>query len=313
MKKYLLLFVKGMAMGAADVVPGVSGGTIAFITGIYEELLGTIKELPEPQNLQHLLKGQWKKLWLEANLRFLVILFGGIGLSILLMAEQIHYLLEYYPIAIWAFFFGLIVASVVVIAGQVRQWSLVGLLTLVIGALIAYYVAAQGTTASETTSVFYIFFCGLIAICAMILPGISGSFILVLLGAYELVLGSIKGIKDALLAGLWDEVWAKLQIVLAFLLGAIIGLFSFARVVSWLFKHYRQPVITGLMGFLIGSLYAVWPWKEIRPTGVEGKDFLINISPYAYQEGDPQLGLAIILAIVGFILVYGIERLGQRT
>jgi putative membrane protein len=245
LKDYGQLFLKGLGMGAADVVPGVSGGTIAFITGIYEELIGTIKNIHI--NLFKIWAQEgFKAFWKAANGSFLLTLLTGIGVSILSLASLIKFLLENYEVLVWAFFFGLILASALVIGRNIKQWGVGTITSLIIGAAIGFAITVLAPATTPETNVF-VFFSGAIAICAMILPGISGSFLLLLMGKYQFII-----------TGLIER---NLQVIFFFGAGAVVGLLSFSRVLSWMFKKHYQLTISFLTGIMVGSLNKVWPWK----------------------------------------------------
>ncbi len=286
-------------MGAADVVPGVSGGTIAFISGIYEELIGSINKV----NLTTL--KLWKKegfssMWQEINGNFLVSLVIGIGLSIITLAKLIRHLLETQPILIWSFFFGLVLASIIYVARQITRWNLGTIMLLLIGSFVAYFITTL-TPQTTNASYPYVFLSGALAICAMILPGISGSFILLLLGMYKPVLDAIYFKNFGLLATL--------------MLGAIVGLLSFSRLLKWLFDHYENLTLAILTGFIIGSLNKIWPWKEVLASEmINGKLKVLkekSVMPFSY-EGDHQLGLALVLAAAGFLFILLLERMAKK-
>jgi len=290
-------------MGAADVVPGVSGGTIAFITGIYEELINTLKGL----NLGALktLKNEGiVSFWNQINGNFLVALFAGVFISLLSLAKLITYQLETFPIRTWGFFFGLIVASVIYIGRKIERWRIQEIASLVIGIAVAYGItiapAVQGPE-----QLWFIFLSGCIAICAMILPGISGSFILLLLGSYKTIMGS--------LSGLTDDFKANFLPLAVFGTGCIIGLLSFSRLVSLAFEKARSVTMAVLTGFMIGSLNKVWPWKIVTQwrdsvdSHGEIKPLLHkSVLPETFSKEtslSPEVNSAIIFAIVGFALV----------
>ncbi|AUC22828.1 DUF368 domain-containing protein [Polaribacter sejongensis] len=297
-KDYLIIGLKGMGMGAADVVPGVSGGTIAFISGIYEELLGSISNV-NLDLFKTLKKDGLKAAWTQLNGNFLASLFIGIFISIISLAKVIKYLLENEPILLWSFFFGLVLASIIYIAKQITKWNVISVIVLVLGAFLAYYITTLNPLVSENSSPLFIFLAGAIAICAMILPGISGSFILVLLGAYKPVLDALNN-RD-------------FKTILVFMAGAIIGLLTFSRVLKWLFKHYKNITLAALTGFIIGSLNKIWPWKETLTwrTNSHGVKVAFNeqsISPFSFN-GDAELTMAIVLAVIGFVIILGMEKL----
>lgn len=242
-----LLYLKGMAMGAADVVPGVSGGTIAFISGIYEELLASIKAIG-PHTLTTLRKEGLGAAWRQINGAFLVTLLAGIGTSILLLVRPITWALEHEPVLIWSFFFGLVVASVFICGRKVRRWTVAPVLGFFVGAAAAGVIAFLGVATAPDSYLFYLM-AGAVAICAMILPGISGSFILLLMGAYGPVMHAIKTFD--------------LGLVSVFAAGCILGLMGFSRVLSWMFARYHDLTTSTLTGFLLGSLVIIWPWKRV--------------------------------------------------
>ena len=301
LKDYLVISLKGLAMGAADVVPGVSGGTIAFISGIYEELLSSISNVN--LGLFKTFKNEgFNAAWAQLNGGFLASLFLGIFISIVSLAKAIKYLLENEPILLWSFFFGLVLASIIYIAKQIKKWNILSFIVLILGAFLAYYITTLNPLVSENSSYIYIFIAGAIAICAMILPGISGSFILVLLGAYKPVLNALNN-KDV-------------KTVLIFIAGAIVGLLTFSRILKWLFKHYKEITLAGLTGFIIGSLNKIWPWKETltwrrNSHGVEVPFNQQSVSPFTF-DGDAQLIMAVALAAVGFIIILGMEKLAVQ-
>lgn len=299
--QYLLISLRGVAMGAADVVPGVSGGTIAFITGIYEELIESLNNI-NIGALKVLMKEGIKPFWKHINGTFFVFLFGGIAISILSLSKMVLYLLENEPVLLWSFFFGLIIASVWLIGKSIEKWNANVIIALIIGTSIAFYISTIQTVAQGSES-WYIVLSGAIAICAMILPGISGSFILVLLGTYELVLGAIKE-KDLVIIGF-------------FAIGCIIGLMSFARLLKLLFTKFKEVTIALLTGFMIGSLYKVWPWKNefgsVIVTHSDGKkDYMMsNVLPNNF-DGDAQLWLGIGCAIIGLLVIVVLERFAPK-
>ena len=301
LKDYFFLSLKGVAMGAADVVPGVSGGTIAFITGIYEELLNTINAV-NFDALKTLKQEGLKSFWKQINGNFIVALFLGIGISVASLAKLITYLMANQAILLWSFFFGLIIASIYLVGKKITKWNLSKIIGLLIGTSVAFYITLLPPI-ENPDALWYVFISGAIAICAMILPGISGSFILLLLGSYELVLTSIKDLK--------------LTIIAVFGAGCIVGLLSFSKLLSWMFKKYHDLTIAILTGFLIGSLNKIWPWKVTisNRTNSHGKvvPFMQdNVLPTDFI-GDPQIGLAIVMVIVGLGLILLLERFSSKS
>lgn len=300
----ILLVLKGMAMGAADVVPGVSGGTIAFITGIYEELLASIKSV-NTSSIRVLFKEGLKAFWLKINGTFLVTLFIGIGISVVSLAKILEQLLNNYPELIWSFFFGLIVASAIYVSKQVGKWDIGVVVALILGVVAAYFITVI-TPAETTNAWWFLVLSGAIAICAMILPGISGSFILLLLGKYAFVLSAVSSFD--------------VQVIALVGIGAVIGLLSFANVLSWLLKKFYNQTIAVLSGFMIGSLNKVWPWKQTVETFIDRhgdvKPLLQkNVWATDYFEltgNEPYFIYAIILAGVGFSIIFVVEGVATK-
>lgn len=289
-RDYAVLAMKGMAMGAADVVPGVSGGTIAFIVGIYGELIDSIKSI-NAASLKLLFTGKFAAFWKAANANFLLSIVAGIGVSIFSLAKLITYLLEAHPVMVWSFFFGLVLASTWFVSKDIKKWNPKTILCFIAGAVIALFITIA--TPTETPdALWFIFLCGAIAICAMILPGISGSFILVLLGKYFYVMEAVKSFN--------------IPVMLVFICGAAIGITGFSRVLSFALHKFHDVTIAVLAGFMLGSLNKVWPWKETTETfidnGVVKPLVEKNILPdeYVWQ------GFALMAA--GYLLVYVLEK-----
>ncbi|MFS4492376.1 DUF368 domain-containing protein [Maribacter sp. 2308TA10-17] len=297
--QYFIITLKGIAMGAADVVPGVSGGTIAFISGIYEELVSSINNI-NLSLFQTLRKVGFKAAWKQLNGNFLLALFLGIFISLFSLATLVSWLLENQPIMLWSFFFGLVAASIFFVGKAIEKWSFITIIALIIGAAIAYFITTLPPN-ENIDSLPYLFLSGAIAVCAMILPGISGAFILVLLGSYKTILDAVHE-RD-------------IKIVLTVALGAIFGLLSFARLLKWMFKHYKNLTLAVLTGFILGSLPKIWPWKKVLETKTFGEKIIPiseeNISPFAF-EGDNQLLFAVVLAIVGFSLIFILEKVASK-
>ena len=298
-KDYAIISLKGMAMGAADVVPGVSGGTIAFISGIYEELIDSINKV-NLKSLKLLKDEGLKAFWKEVNANFLLALLIGIGISVVSFAKLIRHLLENHPILIWSFFFGLVLASIIYVAKKISRWYAGTVFMLLAGCLIAYFITTLSPQEAVVTYPF-VFLSGALAICAMILPGISGSFILLLLGMYKPVLDAIH-FKD----------FGLIAVLMA---GAVVGLLSFSRLLKWLFDHYENLTLAVLTGFIIGSLNKIWPWKHVLESEViNGKVKILkeeSVLPLSF-DGDPQLGWAILLGIAGFAFILLLERLADK-
>lgn len=311
---YLIITLKGIAMGAADVVPGVSGGTIAFISGIYQELIDSINGI-NLSLLKTLKKEGIKATWKQANASFLVALLIGIGISILTFSKIITHLLETQPIMVWSFFFGLIIASVLLIWKQITSLKPVSILALIIGIILAYFITIIKPVSSPE-SYSYLFLSGFIAIIAMILPGISGAFILLLMGSYETVIGTINQFREGLTQMNTELISTSLMRLGAFAIGAIIGLKTFSKILHWMFDHHKNTTLALLIGFMIGSLNKVWPWKEVLETRINSHGKTVpflekSILPHNF-EGDAQVLLAIVLAVFGFLVIYGMEKIASH-
>ena len=301
-RNYLMLVLKGIGMGAADVIPGVSGGTIAFITGIYEELIGSIRSF-DLTALRLLLRLDLRGFWKHVNGNFLVSVLLGIGISIFSLAKLMQYLLENHPIFVWSFFFGLIIASSWLVAREVKRWSIGTVISLVVGVAAAYVITVLNPVQTLTNpSWWFIILSGAVAICAMILPGISGAFILLLMGMYSFVIGAVSTFQ-----------WS---VLLLFAVGAVAGIISFSHLLSWLLEKFHGLTVALLTGFMLGSLNKIWPWKETLETYTDSHGVIQplverNILPstYAQVSGEPALlGWAIVFMAVGFFLIWGIEK-----
>lgn len=311
---YFIITLKGLAMGAADVVPGVSGGTIAFISGIYKELIDSINNV-NFSVLKTLRTSGIKAAWKQINGSFLFALLLGIAISILTFAKIIIYSLEHYPILVWSFFFGLVLASIAFIWKDIDKWELRTIFFLIFGSIVSYFVTVMEPTSSPD-SYLYLFLSGFVAIIAMILPGISGAFILLLMGSYETVIGTINQFRDGLFNLNWEVLQQAILKLLTFAVGAIIGLKLFSKVLHWMFENHKNSTLALLIGFMIGSLNKIWPWKEtlLWRTNSHGEQIPFvekSISPFQFQD-DPQLLFAIIMAIIGFLLIFILEKLGSK-
>ena len=311
---YFLITLKGLAMGGADVVPGVSGGTVAFIAGIYEELINTIN------NVDLKFFKNWKEqgllmAWNKMNGNFLVALLLGIAISILSFAKLITYLLKTHPIVIWSFFFGLIIASVVYMFKEITQWKWNSILALMIGTAFAYFITILKPVESPD-GYLYLFISGFIAIIAMILPGISGSFILLLMGSYEAVMETINNARDGLFTGNFDMFKEAFLKIVVFALGALLGIKLFSKVLKWLFEHYKNLTLALLIGFMIGALNKIWPWKKVLETRINSKGDEVpfleqSVWPTAF-DGEPKIFLAILFSIIGFMLIFILEFVANK-
>lgn len=312
--QHLYLFLKGIAMGAADVVPGVSGGTIAFISGIYEELVATIHNL----NLKFFTIWNQKGFlttWKAYNLKFLLILFSGILISIISLAKIIGWLLDNYPVLVWSFFFGLILASIFYVGKQIKPWNFKIIITLILAAFGSFFITLAEPISSPDNN-WFILFSGFIAIIAMILPGISGSFILLLLGSYEVIINTLNDLSTAIFSGNWDLLWTSMIKILLFIIGAIVGIKLFSGVLNWLFKHYKNITLGILTGFMIGALNKVWPWKKVLTWRLNSDEIKVplleeSVLPGDFM-GDPQVLSALIAMIIGFLSIFILELLAQK-
>ena len=329
LKDYFIIALKGVAMGAADAVPGVSGGTIAFISGIYEELITSISNV-NLSLFKTLKQDGIKAFWTKANGNFILALLTGIIVSFASFMRLAKYLIEQHPVLIWSFFFGLIVVSIYFVGKQITKWNAGTLVALTIGAATAFYITGLPSLAANNSS-WFLFIAGAIAICAMILPGISGSFILIILGAYKALSNAVH-----------DFDFKNIGI---FSVGAIVGLLSFSRLLKWLFKHYHNTTLALLTGFILGSLNKMWPWKQTTAVMNDTTGEIIpfdavsnlgtlaifqkntndfesyktvleeSISPFIYSEinhTQHQLVFAIGLMIAGFLTIFILEKIGSK-
>ncbi|MFV0530710.1 MAG: DUF368 domain-containing protein [Flavobacteriales bacterium] len=334
MKKYLGVYLRGLAMGAADVVPGVSGGTVAFITGIYDTLLESISNIN--LSLLNLFKQEgFTAVWKKINGSFLLSLFAGIITSILSLAKLLHYLMIHHPIPLWAFFFGLITASIVYVGKEIKSWNFFSIAGFILGTGFVVYLSIMPPFGSSN-SWWYLVLCGAIASCAMILPGISGSFILLLLGAYSVIISAISNFFSDLEA---------LKIIVLVGIGIVIGLAGFSRLLHYLLKKFHNTTVAILTGFLLGSLWKIWPWKitskiYVKDEGIKSLNELTsgyqsltaylqqnpnledikpyqesNILPDTYEilnQMKSDIGLAIVFAVLGFGLIFGTEFVAKK-
>ena len=291
-KNYLTVGIKGACMGAADVIPGVSGGTIAFITGIYDQLVGSIASI-NAEAFRLLLQGRFKAFWRHINGGFLLSLIAGIGLSVITLAGLMQMLLTTYPIQTWAFFFGLIVASSIFILRGISGWHLREYLMVILGVLLGATVCTLSPTQTPD-GLWFIFLSGAIAICAMILPGISGSFILLILGKYQYIMGCISDLVSG------TDVTRNLLILGVFAAGALVGIIGFSKLLHWLLARWNKEVLIVMAGFIIGSLVKIWPWGN--------PEAMLQ----AERAGGLLWGWALLFAIIGFSLVTIIEITGKR-
>ena len=297
--KHIGVVVKGACMGAADVIPGVSGGTIAFIMGIYDQFVGSIASI-NAEAVRLLLHGKFRAFWNHINGNFLLALIIGIGTSVVCLAGLMQMLLSDFPIQTWAFFFGLIVASSIFILRGISGWKLREVLFLVSGIALGIVICTLSPTQTPD-ALWFIFLSGALAICAMILPGISGSFILLILGKYQYIMSTITSCVGNV-GALWGSAgadsalfWQSAAVLAVFLIGAAVGILGFSKFLHWLLARWHKETLIVLAGFIIGSLVKVWPWSNEE----------------AMMQDELHIAGAIIFALIGFSLVTGIEIAGK--
>lgn len=306
MKKYFYLFLKGMGMGAANVVPGVSGGTIALVTGIFEKLIYSIKSI-NLKAAKLLFTGKFKEFANHINLDFLIAVFLGVAISILSIAKLFGFLLENYPVYLYSFFFGLILASIYYVGKNVSKWNVGVVISFIVGTTIAILLTVL-EPAQENSSILYLLICGVVATCSMILPGLSGSFVLILMGNYKLVM--IDAVNNL-----------DIKILLPVVIGAGVGLLLFANFLSWIFKNFRNQTIATLTGFILGSLGILWPWKvENLATDSLGNIILKDgegiVTGYQWHlpaHFNTEVILAIVFMIVGITVIWATESLASKN
>jgi len=302
----LIYIVKGLAIGVANIIPGVSGGTIALITGIFERLINAIKTFGLSA-LKLLVTGKFKEFAKKTDLLFLISLFGGVFIAIIALARIFDFLFVNYPVFIWSYFFGLVLASVYFVGKTIDKWNYSVIALFIIGTIIAVILSFINP-AAENSNFFYLMVCGVVAVCSMILPGLSGSFVLILMGNYQLV--AIEAINNR-----------DLEILVPVMNGAVGGLIAFSHILSWVFKKYKDQTIAILTGFILGSLNVLWPWKNAVYLNNEFGDTLIKngekvVAKYISvvpEEFNTEVGLAIIVAIVGVVSITVIEMTASQS
>ncbi len=304
MKQYLSYFFKGMAVGIANIIPGVSGGTIALITGIFERLIDAIKSF-DLKAAKLLFSGKWKEFTERTDFYFLVTLFAGVAVAIISLAKLFNLLFYFYPIYIWAYFFGLVLASVYYVGKTIEKWNTSVVIFFLIGTAVAVAVSVINP-AKENDSFLYLLLCGVVAVCSMILPGLSGSFVLILMGNYQLV--AIRAINNM-----------DFSILIPVGIGAVVGLIAFSHVLSWVFKRYKDQTIATLTGFILGSLSILWPWKEaVYLTNAAG-DFVMKhgekvVARYSVvlpQEVNMEVILGFTFMVLGYLTIVLVEKSAQ--
>lgn len=306
MKNYIVLFLKGMGIGAANVIPGVSGGTIALITGIFEKLIDSLKSI-DITAFRLLIKGEFRKFSEHVNLDFLLIVFGGIFISILTFARLFEFLFLDYPVYVWSYFFGLILASVYFVGKTVHKYTLSTIVTFFIGASLALIITFL-SPGSKNDHFMYLFLCGIVAVCSMILPGLSGSFVLILMGNYELVF--IEAVNNM-----------DMTILLPVALGAVFGLIAFSHILSWILRKYKDQTISLLTGFILGSLLTLWPWKravyqldslEGIVTKTDGTQVIQAYERFFPQSFNTEVVFAVVLMLAGVFTITLLEKIAVK-
>lgn len=321
---YLWIALKGFTMGAANVIPGVSGGTIALVTGIYEELINSLKSF-DRKALKLLLKRDFSDLLVHINAKFLIFLGVGIGASIFSIAKLFAFLLEEHPTQIWAFFFGLILASVYYVGKTVDKWTWGNISFFALGAVIALFIASANPVPTANGNYLFVFFCGIIGISGMLLPGLSGSYILMLLGNYKLLMvDSINSLSNAIKMSLSGDFSflndpsqsSGLIHFILFLLGSIFGMISFSQVISWIFNRYKNSTISLLTGFVFGSLAIIWPWKnaitDSKTLNRHGEEIVIGYERFIPNTLDQSTIIALLCILIGIICIWAIEKMAEN-
>ena len=296
-KQHFTTLLKGMAMGIANVIPGVSGGTIALITGIFERLIDAIKSF-DLKAVKLLFVGKFKEFAEYTDLVFLISLFLGVGIAIIAIARIFEYLFEHYPVYIWSYFFGLILASVYFVGKTIDKWNLGVILSFIIGSSLAIALTFM-TPASENDNTLYLVICGVVAICSMILPGLSGSYILILMGNYQLV--AIDAINNL-----------RLEIIIPVGIGAVVGLIAFSHILSWLFNKFKNQTLAILTGFILGSLGIIWPWKN-PIEAIFGEKVKVIGYDYFKPEFNAEFFIAVTIMIIGIATIWWMESKAEET
>jgi putative membrane protein len=305
MKQYIILVIKGIAMGTANVIPGVSGGTIALITGIFERLINSIKSF-NTKAIALLFKGRIREFIVHTDLWFLFSVLAGVLIAVVSLARLFDYLFTFYPVYIWSYFFGLVLASVYFVGKTIDRWKVSVIITFIIGTAIAVFISFLNP-AAPNDGVLYIMLCGAIAVCSMILPGLSGSFVLFIMGNYKLV--AIDAINEM-----------DLRILIPFFIGAAAGILAFAHLLSWILKRFKDETISILTGFILGSVSILWPWqKKVFLLDQFGNELLKKGEPIvvSYQRYWPdslnfETILAIIIILIGIMSIWLIEKTAEK-
>ncbi|MBR5167852.1 MAG: DUF368 domain-containing protein [Salinivirgaceae bacterium] len=305
MREHIAHFLKGFAMGVANVIPGVSGGTIALLTGIFERLINALKSF-DVEAVRLLLKFKFKEFAQHVDFGFLVAVFLGVGVSIISVAKLLEFLFQSYPVYVWSFFFGLILVSVWFVGKSIGKIDVPAAISFVAGAVVAFGLSVMNP-ATENTAFWYLIICGAVAICSMILPGLSGSFVLILMGNYQLIM-------------IYAVSHFDMGIIIPVGIGVVVGLLAFSHFLSWLLSRYARQTMAVLTGFIFGSLGTIWPWKNpvyLVQDGVEvlknGKPIIQSYQMYFPQEFSVEVVVAILLMIAGMAALWALERSSEKA
>lgn len=305
MREHIANFLKGFAMGVANVIPGVSGGTIALLTGIFERLINALKSF-DVEAVRLLLKFKFKEFAQHVDFGFLVAVFLGVGVSIISVAKLLEFLFQLYPVYVWSFFFGLILVSVWFVGKSIGKIDVPAAVSFVIGAAVAFGLSVMNP-ATENTAFWYLIICGAVAICSMILPGLSGSFVLILMGNYQLIM-------------IYAVSHFDMKIIVPVAVGVVVGLLAFSHFLSWLLSRYARQTMAVLTGFIFGSLGTIWPWKNpvyLMQDGVEvlknGKPIIQSYQMYFPQEFSTEVAIAILLMSAGMAALWALERSSEKA
>ena len=305
MKEIISWFAKGFGIGAANVIPGVSGGTIALLTGIFERMIDALKSF-NLKALRLLFKLKFKDFAKQTDLKFLLVVFLGVAVSIFTIARLLEYLFDNFPIFVWAYFFGLILASVYFVGKTVEKYTLAVIISFIVGTAIAVWISFMNP-ATENSSFYFLIICGVVAVISMILPGLSGSFVLILMGNYTLILHSVNVLD--------------FEVLLPVMIGAIIGLPAFSNVLSWVYKKFKNQTIASLTGFIFGSLLILWPWKNeeylIGENGMEvlnkeGEKIISGYERFIPESLNSEVLLVFAFFLTGILSLWVIERFAEK-
>ena len=304
MREHIANFLKGFAMGVANVIPGVSGGTIALLTGIFERLINALKSF-DVEAVRLLLKFKFREFAQHVDFGFLLSVFLGVGVSIISVAKLLEFLFQSYPVYVWSFFFGLILVSVWFVGKSIGKIDVAAAVSFVVGAAVAFGLSVMNP-ATENTAFWYLIICGAVAICSMILPGLSGSFVLILMGNYQLIM-------------IYAVSHFDMRIIVPVAIGVVVGLLAFSHFLSWLLSRYARQTMAVLTGFIFGSLGTIWPWKNpvyLMQDGAEvlknGKPIIQSYQMYFPQEFSAEVAIAIVLMAAGMAALWALERSAKK-